>query len=144
MLTINALCLETLPALVDRIMNKRLEYGNRRFAVMSFNILRFPSFQSPLVLSDKLKQQHVTNLKALRNRWAPKYLNRTDCFHEFELGQLDRLIEYLQVVNEPHSEGFDMPKLHNDFKKFYQQYDVRRNKNFGTAFPSMKEWYDGL
>ena len=41
MMTINALCLETLPNLVDMIMNKRIEYGNRRFAIMSFNILRF-------------------------------------------------------------------------------------------------------
>ena len=41
MMTINALCLETLPDLVDMIMNKRIEYGNRRFAIMSFNILRF-------------------------------------------------------------------------------------------------------
>jgi hypothetical protein len=144
MLTINALCLETLPDLVDKIMSKRKDYNGNRFAVMSFNILRFPSFQSPLVLNDKLKQQHVTNLKALRNRWAPKYLNRTDCFHEFELGQLDRLIEYLQVVDTPHSEEFDIPKLHNDFKKFYQQYDVRRNKNFESTFPELKEWYSEL
>ena len=130
--------------MVDRIMQKRKEYNENRFAVMSFNILRFPSFQSPLVLSDELKRHHVTNLIALRNRWAPKYLNRTDCFHEFELGQLDRLIEYLQVVDTPHSEGFDTPKLHNDFKKFYQQYDVRRNKNFESTFPELKSWYETL
>ena len=53
MMTINALCLETLPDLVDMIMNKRIEYGNRRFAIMSFNILRF-SFPSALVLDSKL------------------------------------------------------------------------------------------
>jgi hypothetical protein len=144
MLTINALCLETLPALVDSIMQKRLEYNSNRFAIMSFNILRFPSFQSPLVLPDEIKVKHVATLKLLRQKWAPKFLNRSDCFHEFELGQLDRLIEYLQVVDKPHSEGFEMPKLHNDFKQFYTQYDIRRNKNFAKTFPELKQWYETL
>jgi hypothetical protein len=137
MMTINALCLETLPDLVLRIMKKREEYDSRRFCVMSFNILRFPSFQSALVLPEKIKMRHVAKLQELRN-------NNSPLFHEFELGQLDRLIEYLQVVDTPHSEGFDMPNLHNDFKKFYQQYDVRRNKNFETTFPELKEWYNEL
>ena len=136
MMTINALCLETLPVLVHRIMKKRTEYGDRRFCVMSFNILRFPSFQSALVLPDNIKMHHVDRLKELRN-------SNLD-FHEFELGQLDRLIEYLQVVDKPHSEGFDMPNLHNDFKQFYTQYDVRRNKNFATTFPELEEWYEQL
>ena len=144
MMTINALCLETLPDLVNRIMEKRKQYEGNRFAVMSFNILRFPSFQSALVLPDTVKQRHVNNLRELRSKYAPKYLNRSDCFHEFELGQLDRLIEYLQVVDKPHSEGFDMPRLHNDFKQFYTQYDLRRNKNFAQTFPELEEWYESL
>jgi hypothetical protein len=143
MCTINALCLETLPDLVERIMKKRKEYG-MRFSVMSFNILRFPSFQSALVLPDHIKTKHVERLKQLRQTYAPKLLNRTDCFHEFELGQLDRLIEYIQVVDKPHSEGFDMPRLHNDFKQFYNQYDIRRNKNFAKTFPKLEEWYESL
>jgi len=50
----------------------------------------------------------------------------------------------LQVVDKPHSDGFDMPRLHNDFKKFYTQYDIRRNKNFEKTFPELKEWYTKL
>ena len=88
--------------------------------------------------------KHVEKLTALRQKWAPKYLNRSDCFHEFELGQLDRLIEYLQVVDKPHSEGFDMPSLHHDFKSFYNQYDIRRNKNFAKTFPELEPWYETL
>jgi hypothetical protein len=55
-----------------------------------------------------------------------------------------RLIDYLDVVKTPHSDAFDMPKLLNDFKQFYAQYDVRRNKNFSTAFPELKDWYQSL
>jgi hypothetical protein len=144
MLTINALCLETLPHLVDRVMQKRKEFGSDRFAIMSFNILRFPSFQSPLILPNEIKMHHVEKLTELRQKWAPDYTNQTNRLHEFELTQLDRLIEYLQVVDKPHSEGFDIPKLHNDFKKFYTQYDLRRNKSFLQAFPELEEWYETL
>jgi hypothetical protein len=125
-------------------MQKRKEFGSDRFAIMSFNILRFPSFQSPLVLPNEIKMHHVEKLTELRQKWAPDYTNQTNRLHEFELTQLDRLIEYLQVVDKPHSEGFDIPKLHNDFKKFYTQYDLRRNKSFLQAFPELEEWYETL
>jgi len=34
--------------------------------------------------------------------------------------------------------------LHNDFKKFYTQYDIRRNHTFARAFPQLEEWYETL
>ena len=61
-----------------------------------------------------------------------------------KLTKLNDLIDYLDVVKTPHSDTFDMPKLHNDFKRFYTQYDKRRGKDFATAFPSMKDWYNEL
>jgi hypothetical protein len=64
--------------------------------------------------------------------------------HEHEINHLQRLIDYLDVVKTPHSEAFELPKLRNDFKKFYEQYDHRRNKDFGQTFPKLKEWYDSL
>ena len=64
--------------------------------------------------------------------------------HEFENNQLTRLIEYLDVVETPHSEAFEMPKLLNDFKQFYTQYDERRGKNFAKTFPDLKDWYEQL
>ena len=64
--------------------------------------------------------------------------------HEFEIGQVKRLIEYLRTVETPHSEAFEMPKLHNDFKHFYAQYDERRGKNFSETFPHLKGWYEAL
>jgi hypothetical protein len=50
----------------------------------------------------------------------------------------------LDIVKTPHSDAFDMPKLLNDFKQFYSQYDQRRLKDFGLAFPNLKEWYDSI
>ena len=131
MMTINALCLHTLPALISKILAKRTELNTNRFAIISLNILRFPSFQSALVLPRDIKISCSNQLKELINQ----------DMHEFERGQIKRLIEYLQVINTPHNEAFEMPKLHNDSKQFYQQYDVRRNKNFETTFPELKDWY---
>ena len=73
-----------------------------------------------------------------------KEVNTGTHLHNFELGQLTRLIEYLQVVETPHNEAFEMPKLHNDFKHFYKQYDARRNKSFIETFPELADWYLGL
>jgi len=48
------------------------------------------------------------------------------------------------VVETPHSEAFDLPKLLNDFAQFFSQYDQRRGKDFARTFPKLKEWYNGL
>jgi hypothetical protein len=64
--------------------------------------------------------------------------------HEHEINHLQRLIDYLDVVKTPHSEAFDMPKLHNDFKQFFSQYDQRRGKNFSDTFPALADWYNTL
>ena len=64
--------------------------------------------------------------------------------HEHEINHLQRLIDYLDVVKTPHCDAFESPRLLNDFKQFYTQYDQRRGKNFGTAFPDLKEWYDTI
>jgi len=101
--------------------------------------LRFPSFQSPLVLPDELRTQYKVRLQDFL------YRNQNNPYmHEHELNHLQRLIDYLDVVKTPHSEAFDMPKLHNDFKQFFTQYDQRRGKNFVETFPALAHWYNTL
>ena len=136
MMTINALCLEALPHLINQILDKRKDLG-KDFAVFSLNILRFPSFQSPLVLPLDMRNQYATALEVIYN-------TRDLEMHQFEQGQLERLITYLRTVETPHSEAFEMPKLHNDFKQFYSQYDVRRKKDFISVFPEFVKWYENL
>jgi len=145
MMTINALCLSTLPNLILKILNHRVNTSNFDFAVFSLNILRFPSFQSPLVLPIEQREECAQALEDIyREYTTPKFLNRTPIIHQFEQGQIERLITYLRTQETPHSEAFEMPKLHNDFKQFYSQYDVRRNKNFTETFPELTKWYDNL
>jgi organic radical activating enzyme len=138
MCTINALCLDSLPDYLDWICGLKKYHGRERVN-FTLNILRFPSFQSPLVLPDELREYYRQRLiDWMASHQGAEYL------HEHEINHMQRLIDYLDCVKTPHSEAFEMSKLHNDFKKFYQQYDQRRNKNFADTFPTLTQWYDSL
>jgi hypothetical protein len=113
-------------------------YGRNRVN-FTLNILRFPSFQSPLILPDEIKTRYRTTLEA----WLD-YNADNPVMQEHELNHLQRLIDYLDTVKTPHRETFDMPKLLNDFRQFYVQYDQRRGKNFSATFPKLAEWYNTL
>jgi hypothetical protein len=138
MCTINALCLETLPDHLNYLVSLKKKYGKEKIN-FTLNILRFPSFQSALVLPNDLRTQFRDRLSEfLVQHQGHSYL------HEHEINQTRRLIDYLDVVKTPHSEAFELPKLLNDFREFYTQYDQRRNKRFLQTFPALKEWYDHL
>jgi organic radical activating enzyme len=138
MCTINALCLESLPEFLTRLMQWKNQYGSD-FPNFTLNILRFPSFQSPLILPDHIRTQHKQRLEAWLDQW-----NNNVMLQEHERNHVRRLIDYLDVVKTPHSEAFEMPKLLNDFKQFYTQYDQRRAKDFHKTFPNLVEWYDSI
>jgi hypothetical protein len=138
MCTINALCLTTLPNFLSQLIGLKQTYGRERVS-FTLNILRFPSFQSILILPDNLRNEYKTVLEVWLSMFGSHPL-----LHEHEINHLQRLIDYLDVVKTPHGEAFDIPKLINDFKQFYTQYDQRRNKNFTETFPALADWYNSL
>ena len=138
MATINALCLTTLPCLLNELVEWKRTYGREKIN-FTLNILRFPSFQSPLVLPDYLRE----SFKEYLAQWLVDYRG-SNLLQEHEINHTQRLIDYLDVVKTPHSDAFEMPKLHNDFRQFYRQYDQRRGRNFAEYFPELKEWYDSI
>jgi organic radical activating enzyme len=136
--TINALCLPSLPDHLRYLLKLKQRYG-RDAVSYTLNILRFPSFQSALIMPHSLRASFAAELKELHYRSQHNPL-----FHEHELDHVQRLIDYLDVVETPHSEAFDLPKLLNDFAQFFSQYDQRRARDFATTFPNLKEWYNSL
>lgn len=138
MCTINALCLTTLPELLNELIEWKRTHGRERVN-FTLNILRFPSFQSALVLPHSLRNEFREDLE----QWLVSHRGRS-YLHEHEINHTQRLIDYLDVVKTPHREAFDLPKLHNDFRQFYSQYDQRRGKNFSQYFPKLKAWYDSI
>jgi len=141
MCTINALCLESLTAFLDLLVGWKSKHGKHAVS-FTLNILRFPSFQSPLVFPEEIRIKHKERLRT----WLDYQIERPigQLLHEHEINHIVRLIDYLDVVETPHSDTFDMPKLHNDFKQFHEQYDKRRGKNLTETFPELADWYNGL
>jgi len=137
MCTINALCLDTLPQFLDHLVSLRQKHTTD--LSFTLNILRFPSFQSPLVLPHDIRMKYVHKLE----EWLTVQIMR-DTLKEMEINHIKRLLEYLDVVETPHSETFEQDKLENDFKHFYQQYDQRRGHNFVETFPALATWYNSL
>jgi hypothetical protein len=138
MCTINALCLDSLSSLLECIQQWKVEYGKDAIN-FSLNILRFPSFQSPLVLPNAIRKHYQADLQS----WYDA--NTTSPFlHKFELDQLQRLIDYLDVVKTPHTDAAELTVLQQDFKQFYTQYDQRRGKNFQETFPALANWYNAI
>ena len=117
----------------------KAKYG-KNFPTFTLNILRFPSFQSPLVLPEDIRTDRKEDLQ----RWLDK--NRdSELLHQMEINQTQRLIDYLDVVKTPHAEAFEQAKLKHDFKHFWSQYDQRRDKSFTNTFPKqIVDWYNTL
>jgi len=136
MCTVNSLCLISLPYLLKQIVKWKKQYGQDSIN-FTLNILRFPSFQSPLVLPQQLREAQANRLGIFKANYG-------EHLHEFEINHIERLIDYLELVDKPHSDAFEEKKLLSDFKNFYSQYDQRRNKNFTETFEELKDWYNGL
>jgi len=136
MMTINSLCLESITDFMDDMIVLRKKYGFRA-PVMTLNILRFPSFQSIAILPLNLKNKFKKNLEI----WLPK---KEKYLTDGEISHVVRLIDYLDVVKTPHRNTAELPKIYNDFRYFYEQYDMRRNKNFTQTFPSFVDWYKSI
>ncbi len=136
MCTVNSLCLFTLTEFLDQMIEVKARYG-KDFPTFTLNILRFPSFQSPLVLPEDIRTERMEDLQ----RWLDR--NRdNELLHQMEINQTQRLIDYLDVVKTPHREAFEQAKLKNDFKHFWHQYDQRRGKSFIQTFPKeLTDWY---
>jgi hypothetical protein len=138
MCTINALCLISLAEFLQKIVDFKKKYGKDSIN-FSLNILRFPSFQSPLILPEDMRRQFADELC-----YSYETMRNTHICHEYEMNQLSRLIDYLRMVDSPHSGALSREILQRDFKNFYEQYDQRRNKDFRHTFPQLTEWYNTL
>lgn len=138
MCTVNALCLTTLDQFLEYIVGLKKRHG-REAVSFTLNILRFPSFQSAIVLPADLRTVYRDRLVefVVRHR-GYNYM------HEHEINHCLRLIDYLDVVKTPHDGAADVAMLRKDFGSFYRQYDARRGLSFESAFPELAAWYQTL
>ena len=147
MMTINALCLFSITEFLDFTNELRKKYENKTEVLVTLNILRFPSFQSATTLPEHIKLERAQHLQ----NWAENLIKenkQTNLHTEASLwglvNQVYRLCEYLREVTQGHRFASDLESREKDFKSFYSQYDVRRNKNFIETFPELAEWYNSI
>lgn len=139
MMTINSLCLFSIIDFLEDMKLLKAKYGHHR-PNLDLNILRWPAFMSPLALPDDVKIKLRSDLV----KWYD--VNKdSDLFVQGEKAQLERLIDYLDVVQKGHTTTEnDKELLFHDFKSFYEQYDIRRNKDFRKTFPELADWYNTI
>jgi len=138
MATINGLCLLSLPNFLKHLMDFKIGRGKNSLT-FTLNILRFPSFQSPTVMPYGIREECAVELQ----NFLASY-EHTNYLHEMEIEHVKRLIEYLRKEQTPHEGASHHDLLEQDFKTFYEQYDVRRNKDFIETFPDLEDWYNGI
>ncbi len=139
MMTINSLCLFSITEFLDDMIEIKKKYGQYKL-VVDLNILRWPAFMAPIALPDDKKQYVHDKLKT----WFDNEENLS-LLHEGEVAQIQRVIDYVEVVDKGHiATENEMEKHFHDFKSFYEQYDKRRGKNFCETFPELADWYNSI
>lgn len=138
MMTINSLCLFSITEFLDEVY-KLKEMTQSRTPTVSLNLLRFPSFQSPLALPNHIKDYCHDKLST----WW-KENKEKEGWHEFEKASIERLIDYLVTVDAPHRRTSNPITLWRDFKTFYKQYDQRRGKSIYVFPKILTEWMDSI
>jgi organic radical activating enzyme len=139
MMTINSLCLFSIIDFLEDMKLLKAKYGHHR-PNLDLNILRWPAFMSPLALPDDVKIKLRSDLV----KWYDENKD-SDLFVQGEKAQLERLIDYLDVVQKGHTTTEnDKELLFHDFKSFYEQYDIRRNKDFRKTLPELVDWYNTI
>jgi organic radical activating enzyme len=139
MMTINSLCLFSITEFLDDMLKLKAKYGQHK-PIVDFNILRWPAFMSPLTLPNDIKYE----LHGKLSMWWRKH-KKNPLINMHEGAQIERLIDYIEVVNRGHNTTeTDMELQFHDFKSFYVQYDIRRNKSFVDTFPEIADWYNSI
>ena len=137
MMTITSLSLFSITDFLNDMSLLKEKFTPYKPAV-DLNILRWPSFMSPLVFPNNIKNHCRDKLYLWYNE------NKTNrLFSEGELAQVQRLVDYIDIVDKPHRRTTeDITKLQHDFKSFYLQYDKRRNKDISVFPKILIDWLD--
>ncbi len=132
--TPSVLSIMRLTEFLDWCLSFKQQHG-RDFPTFTLNILRFPSFQSVTVLPQHMRTQAAQGLE----EWLANNKDNP-LLHQMELDHVQRLIEYLNTVDQAHAGASPRDHLQTDLAKFLTQYDQRRNKNLTNSCSELADW----
>jgi hypothetical protein len=153
--TVNAQAVDGFLDYLNWVKEQKVSINDKARIQFSITPVRFPTFQSLIILPKNLRVQYANEIQA--------YMDDHDnykWFTEYDLVNIERFIKYVGEAEVPHKEEeksfkneddydkshkvFDTDELARDFKSFFTQYDKRRNKNFVETFPRLADWYNSL
>ena len=153
--TVNAQAVDGFLDYLDWVKEQKKAANNPNSVGFSITPVRFPTFQSIIVLPQELRNQYSQEIEDYMSK--PENLR---WFTEYDLVNINRFIKYVRDAEAPHREvkmGFDPGKdfdnenkqfsvqdMARDFKSFFTQYDQRRKKNFVETFPRLADWYNNI
>lgn len=132
MTTVNVLSISDFTNFIDLVMEYRVKY-NTNFAYnripISVNYLKWPPYLNVSILPAEYKIQVRDQILSHCEQWL-KYFKKEKFARIYleEWDQIKRLCDYIinSKTNETDKE---------DFYKFINEYDIRRNTNFRLTFP---------
>jgi organic radical activating enzyme len=138
MCTIGAISLDGLIDYLNWCLGQKKKY-HRDTPTFTLNIQRFPKFQNPLILPMDIRRYYAIQLDEWLEENAGSHL-----LHDMEIEHVQRLIDYLDKETNSLGDEEYISSLKKDFKTYYDQYDLRRNKSFVDTFGLIGEWYKTL
>lgn len=153
--TVNAQAVDGFLDYLNWVKEQKRAVNNAGAVLFSITPVRFPTFQSLIILPKDLRAQYAQEIQNyIDNPTNLKW------FTEYDLVNITRFINYVRDAEAPHRETkmgfeenkdfdkenrvFDVDELSKDFKSFFIQFDKRRNKNFVETFPRLANWYNNL
>lgn len=139
MMTISSLCLFSVTDFLDDIIDLKREFKRPGMFNLSFNILRFPSFQSVNLLPQHIKLEKANELE----EWL---MPREGFLTNSETNQMQRLISYLRKVDIGYEDEDSIENKQNDFKRFFIQYTQRRNQDIVKVINNdeFTKWWESI
>ena len=138
MMAVNGLSLFSITDMWDDLMELKTEY-NWRFPFLSVNFVHYPSFMSPLLLPEHIRQERKEHIEG----WLAQY-DGDPRLRDTEVYNIRKLITYLDNGKEGAIDA-NREAHERDFMLFHHQYDQRRGKDIKAVFPEpFVEWFEEL
>lgn len=138
MTTVNLTSVTTYCDFIRQLLDLRGKYNKTSsFNKVQFmtNFLRYPEFLSLNILDNETKiifKNDIEQLIEERGKW-----DGLGNLMFSEIDQLKRMVDYMMLP--PDSNKLNL--LRNDFIKFVDEYDLRKNLNFVETFPELYNFY---
>lgn len=141
MTTVNIFSVSTFPDFLMDVLRFRLKFVDSSIAKGNVipcmtNYLRWPQMLSVTNLDETTKDNVEKRLRDLIETHQVGKRETTDILWEDECNQIERLIGYMRE-----SSVGDLDENRYNFKKFVDEYDIRRGTSFHTTFPELRRFY---